>query len=62
MKNNQHFKLIKVREFLSALDLYLSENNQAEIFSVTNAFISILENYEADNPEMLLITDKESDI
>jgi hypothetical protein len=62
MKNNQHFKLIKVREFLSALDLYLSENNQAEIFSVTNAFISILENYEADNPEMLLITDKDSDI
>jgi hypothetical protein len=62
LKRNQHFKLIKVREFLSQLDLYLSENNNSEVFGVTNAFISKLEVYEADNPEMLLITDKESDI
>ena len=59
---NQHFKLIKVKEFLNQLDLYLSENNDSETFSVTNAFISRLEGYEADNPEMLLITDKDSDI
>ena len=62
LKRNQHFKLIKVRDFLQTLDLYLSENNNAEFFGVSNAFISRLENYEADNPEMLLITDKESDI
>lgn len=62
LQYNQHFKLIKVRDFLTQLDLYLSENNNAEVFSVTNAFISKLEGYEADNPEMLLITDKESDI
>tara|TARA_B100000767_G_scaffold269540_1_gene291557 strand:- start:507 stop:1157 length:651 start_codon:yes stop_codon:yes gene_type:complete len=62
LQNNQHFKLIKVKDFLNQLDLYLSENNNAEVFSVTNAFISRLEGYEADNPEMLLITDKESDI
>jgi len=59
---NQHFKLIRVRDFLSQLDLYLSENNNAEVFGVTNAFISRLEGYESDNPEMLLITDKDSDI
>ena len=62
LESNQHFKLIKVKDFLSQLDLYLSENNNAEIFGVTNAFISRLEGYEADNPEMLLITDKDSDI
>jgi hypothetical protein len=62
LKANQHFKLIKVKDFLNQLDLYLSENNNAEIFGVTNAFISRLEGYEADNPEMLLITDKDSDI
>lgn len=62
LQNNQHFKLIKVKDFLNQLDLYLSENNNADVFSVTNAFISKLEPYEADNPEMLLITDKESDI
>jgi hypothetical protein len=62
LKSNQHFKLIKVKDFLSQLDLYLSENNNAEVFGVTNAFISRLEGYEADNPEMLLITDKDSDI
>lgn len=59
---NQHFKQIKVKDFLQQLDLYLSENNTAEVYGVTNAFINRLENYEADNPEMLLITDKESDI
>ena len=62
LESNQHFKLIKVKDFLSQLDLYLSENNNAEIFGVTNAFISRLEGYEADNTEMLLITDKDSDI
>lgn len=62
LKRNQHFKLIKVKDFLNQLDLYLSENNNAEIFGVTNAFISRLEGYESDNPEMLLITDKDSDI
>ena len=62
LESNQHFKLIKVKEFLNQLDLYLSENNDSETFSVTNAFISRLEGYEADNPEMLLITDKDSDI
>ena len=62
LSSNQHFKLIRVRDFLSQLDLYLSENNNAEVFGVTNAFISRLEGYESDNPEMLLITDKDSDI
>jgi hypothetical protein len=62
LNSKQHFKIIKVTEFLKTLDLYLSENNTAEVFAVTNVFIHALEQYENDNPEMLLITDKESDI
>jgi len=62
LNSKQHFKMIKVTEFLKTLDLYLSENNTAEVFAVTNVFIHALEQYENDNPEMLLITDKESDI
>lgn len=62
LNRNQHFKVIRISEFLKTLDLYLAENNTAENFAVTNVFIQALEQHESDNPEMLLITDKESDI
>jgi len=58
----EKFKVFKLREFLTSLDLYQSENNTAEILGVTGAFIHSLEQHESDNPEMLLITDWESDI
>jgi hypothetical protein len=61
-KEQENFKIFKLRDFLSALDLYQAENNTVEVLGVTNAFIHALEHHEGDNPEMLLITDWESDI
>lgn len=57
-----NFKIFRVKEFLESLDLFQSENNTVETLGVTNAFIHALEHHEQDNPEMLLITDWESDI
>lgn len=59
---NDKFKVFKLAEFLSSLDLYQSENNTAEVAGVMNMFLKHLEGYENDNPEILLITDWESDI
>jgi hypothetical protein len=62
LETKENFKVIRVREFLGALDLYLAENNNTEVLGVTQMFIQRLEAYESDNPEMLLITDRDSDI
>ena len=61
-KENEKFKIFKLRDFLRALDLFQAENNTVEVLGVTNTFIQSLEHHEGDNPEMLLITDWESDI
>ena len=62
LKHKENFKIIRVKEFLQTLDLFLAENNNTEVLGVTQMFIQRLELYESDNPEMLLITDRESDI
>jgi hypothetical protein len=62
LKEKQKFGIFKLAEFLRALDLYQDANNTTEVLGVTNAFIQTLEGYENDNPEILLITDWESDI
>jgi hypothetical protein len=61
-KEYEKFKIFKLRDFLSSLDLFQAENNTVEVLAVTNTFIQALEHHEGDNPEMLLITDWESDI
>jgi|TARA_B110000908_G_scaffold167041_1_gene219256 hypothetical protein len=61
-KEQEAFKIFKLRDFLSALDLFQAEHNTVEVLGVTNAFIHVLEHHENDNPDMLLITDWESDI
>ena len=58
----EHFMVMRVRQFLSSLDLFLSENNTTEVFNICNAITQTIEHYESDNPEMLLIADKKSDI
>lgn len=58
----EHFMVMRVRQFLSSLDLFLSENNTTEVFNIINAIIQRVEVYESDDPEMLLIADKKSDI
>jgi len=62
IKGGEKFKTFKLKDFLNSLDLFQQENNTVEILGVTNAFIHTLEHHESDNPEMLLITDWESDI
>jgi len=62
MGEEEHFTVIRIRKFLSVLDIFLSENNTTEVFNIINAIIQRVEVYESDNPEMLLITDKKSDI
>lgn len=62
LNNLEKFKVFKLADFLNALDLYQSEHNTAEVLGVTNGFIHALEGFEVDNPEILLITDWESDI
>lgn len=62
LKEGDKFNIFRVKDFLESLDLFQSENNTVETLGVTNAFIHALEHHEQDNPEMLLITDWESDI
>lgn len=62
LANQEKFKVFRLVEFLNALDLYQAEHNTVEVLGVTNAFIQNLEHHESDNPELLLITDWESDI
>lgn len=62
LSEKEKFKVFRLKPFLESLDLFQSENNTSEILGVTNAFIHSLEQHEQDNPEMLLITDWESDI
>ena len=62
LEHKQKFNVFKLKSFLESLDLFQSENNTVEVLGVTNAFIHTLEHHESDNPEMLLITDWESDI
>lgn len=59
---DDHFMVMRVRKFLSTLDLFLSENNTTEVYNIINAIIQRVEVYESDDPEMLLIADKKSDI
>ena len=62
LKEEEHYTVLKVKRFLNILDVYLSENNTAELFTILNVLIQTLEPYEPDDPEMYLITDRKSDI
>lgn len=62
MGPEENFKVFKVAELLNALDIYTSEDSTTEVFNITSVIIQHLENYEQDNPEVLIITDRELDI
>jgi len=47
---------------LSALDLFLTTFNTVEMATVVERIIDVLERYENDNPEVLIVTDYDSDI
>ena len=62
LKPNEHFKVFKLKSLLQKIDLYISENNTSDVISLLNPIIIKMEGYESDDPEVLLITDYESDI
>jgi hypothetical protein len=62
LKEDQMYKVFKLRTFMNVLDMYLTDDTGSETFSIVNSIIQKLEPYEIDDPEILLITDKNSDI
>lgn len=62
LRTSEHFKVLRLKDLLDRLDLYISENNTSDVMSLLNPIILKLEAFEFDNPEVLLITDIESDI
>ncbi|MDC0008841.1 hypothetical protein OAE73_00610 [bacterium] len=59
---DQMYTVFKLRKFMSILDVYLSDDSANETFGLINAIIHKLEPYESDDPDILLITDRNSDI
>ena len=62
MSSDEMYKVFKLKQFMTVLDMYLSDNEATETFGIINAIIHKLEPYESDDPEILLITDRNSDI
>ena len=62
IRADQMYTVFKLKKFMSILDMYLSDDNANETFGVINTIIQKLEPYEGDDPEILLITDRNSDI
>jgi hypothetical protein len=62
LPDGQMYKVFKLRKFMNVLDMYLTDDTGSETFSVINTIIQKLEPYEIDDPEILLITDRNSDI
>lgn len=61
-KDNQMYKVFKLKSFMNVLDMYLTNDTSSETFNIVNSIIQKLEPYEIDDPEILLITDRNSDI
>lgn len=62
LKDNKHYNVIKLQSMLRSLDIFLSEHNTSENATVIMKIIEVLEAYENDDPEVLVITDYDSDI
>lgn len=62
LNTDEYFKVIKTTVLMNKINNYLVVNNTNEIYNLLNALIQYFEAYETDNPEILLITDIESDI
>lgn len=56
------YNVVRLGTMLSSLDLFLSHHNTSEMVSPISTIINELEDYEVDNPEVLVITDYDSDI
>lgn len=59
LEQGMHYGVVKLADLLAELDLYLSLNNTSEVVEIVSVFMDILEDYEIDNPETLVVTDYE---
>jgi len=59
LNTGDNYDTIKLAEMLNRLDHYLSFNNTSEVSFAISTIINQLEDYESDNPEVLVITDFE---
>jgi len=59
LEQGMHYGVVKLADLLYSLDLYLSLNNTSEVVEIVSVFMDILEDYEIDNPETLVVTDYE---
>lgn len=59
---NQHYKVVKMSKLLGSLDTFLLNNNSSEFAVPVSTMINELEDFENDDPEVLIITDYDSDI
>jgi len=59
---DEHYKKLRLSDFISKLDVYLTSVNTSEVAQAMGVFAEALEPYELDNPEVLIITDYDSDI
>lgn len=57
-----HYKVLKLNEILMKLDHHLIKINTSEVAQAVAVIAETLEPYEQDNPEVLIITDYDSDI
>ena len=62
MSSDEMYKVFRLKQLMTVLDMYLSDNEATETFNLIHTIIHKLEPYEADDPEILLITDRNSDI
>ena len=62
LKSKTPYDKVSLAAMLSALDLFLTTYNTVEMASVVERIIDVLERYENDNPEVLIVTDYDSDI
>jgi len=61
-KDNEYFKVVRVQDLLNKIDLFLTADNDIEVITLLSSITHYFEQYEIDNPEVLLITDIKSDI
>ena len=59
LNSGDNYGIIKLANMLNSLDNYLNFNNTSDIANVASVIINELEDYELDNPDVLVITDFE---
>lgn len=59
MPPGKYFTTIKLKEIFNKMDGFLESYNTSEVATIFNPFMQALSMYEADNPEVLIVTDED---